>query len=630
MSKYIDLSSDSSEDTSLDGFIVRDKKHKKHNEHKPHKKHLKRKRSESLDQDSQESLESQESIDQDDDFESPVSSLLVNLGRYFDIDKSAARMQIAKQIQINLPQLPPDRTKQLTKSILDHINSKYLSVNSGVKPSDKGWRIGLSRIEVETLKPILKKIRESIKQKMPTIPKILSASVPFSNKVIALQWFDVLQNDPPYTEIWLEHIKKINRMIKQDPNITTDQLAEMDATEARLERITPDHDQEFKDKIYQLHTSDRIKSIILGMYNEMLYLSDNTQEHARKKLDYMVKLPYQRKKVPIELGLDQEENRITIAKFLTQVRSRLDERLYGMDEIKNKVVNMIHNRLFSSKSHSILCLKGPPGVGKTALASAIAYASEVPFDKIAAAGMTDPTAFKGSDEVWIGSQPSLIIRSLCKIGYNNPVILVDELDKANDGYKGNVVQNALFEVLDIEQNSFAKDLYLHEFEHDFSNILWVISVNDTDKLHPAIKSRLDIIEVEPYSREQLIQITRNYVLPSELLMAALTKDQITINDDAIDSLINRSKQDNDVDVRIIRNAIRSIVLSLNVMETYRRNPPEVIGVSKSGPTSLRFRIKRPRLAYDVKDFNGFPYEINQATVDKLVHAKKATVLSYYT
>lgn len=103
MSKYIDLSSDSSEDTSLDGFIVRDKKHKKHNEHKPHKKHLKRKRSESLDQDSQESLESQESIDQDDDFESPVSSLLVNLGRYFDIDKSAARMQIAKQIQINLP-----------------------------------------------------------------------------------------------------------------------------------------------------------------------------------------------------------------------------------------------------------------------------------------------------------------------------------------------------------------------------------------------------------------------------------------------------------------------------------------------------------------------------------------------
>ncbi len=609
--------SDSEESTSLDGFIVRDKKDRKHHSNN-NKKRKREEYSESLD-----------SEDSDDDFESPVEKLLHELGNYFGIDKSAARAQIAKQLQTNLPQLPPDRTKQITASIIEHIDSRYLSLKSGIKPSDKNWRLSLTRQEVDMLKPILKHIRDKIKSKMPTIPKILSATVPFSNKVAAIQWFDILQNDMPYSATWLEHIKMINRMIKHDPNVTPEQIAEMDATEERLEKITPDHDQEFKDKIYCLQTTDRIKSIILSMYNDMLARDDNSHEYIRKKLEYMVKLPYERKITPIELTPDQDQNRQIIAQYLTKVRNSLDEKLYGMEEIKNRVVNMIHNRLFSNKSHSILCLKGPPGVGKTALASAIAYASDVPFDKISAAGITDPSVFKGSDEVWLGSQPSLIIRSLCKIGYNNPVILIDELDKAHDGHRSNVVQNALFEILDIEQNSAAKDLYLHEFDHDFSNILWVISVNETDKLHPAIKSRLDIIEVEPYTREQLIEITRNYVLQSELKMASLTNQSITIDDAAIDTLIERSKQDDSVDIRIIRNSIRSIVLSLNVLETYRRNPPDVQSVKQTGPTTLAFKVKRSRITYPVKDFNGFPYTIKPDTVDAIIKVKKQKTLSYF-
>jgi ATP-dependent Lon protease len=623
MSEY----SDSEESTSLNGFIVQSKHN--HKKHKNHKKNNKRKREEASEP--YDSIES--SDDDDDDFESPVSKLLNELGNYFGIDKSAARTQISKQLQTNLPQLPPDRTRQITSSILEHIDSRYLSLKSGIKPSDKNWRLSLDRHEVDMLKPVLKKIRDKIKIKMPSIPKILSATVPFSNKVSAIQWFDILQNDIPYTAAWLEHIKMINRMIKHDPNITADQIAEMDATESRLERITPDHDQEFKDKIYGLQTTDRVKSIILSLYNDMLARDDNSHEHIRKKLEYMVKLPYERKLTPIDLTDNQDDNRQIIARYLTQVRSRLDEKLYGMDEIKNKIINMIHNRLFSNKSHSILCLKGPPGVGKTALSSAIAYASDVPFDKISAAGITDPSVFKGSDEVWLGSQPSLIIRSLCKIGYNNPVILIDELDKAHDGHRSNVVQNALFEILDIEQNSSAKDLYLHEFDHDFSNILWVISVNETDKLHPAIKSRLDIIEVEPYTRSQLIEITRNYVLQSELKMASLTPQNITIDDTAIDVLITRTKSDNQnnvVDIRIIRNFIRSIVLSLNVLETFRRSPPDVTNIRQTNTTTLRLMVKRPRITYPITDFNGFPYTINPSTVETFIKVKKEKILSYYT
>jgi ATP-dependent Lon protease len=616
MSDHSDSDGEFSESTSMDGFIVRSK-------HNP-KKNNKRKR-----EDADDSIESSE----EDKNESPVEKLLNELGNYFGIDKRAARIQISKQLQANLPQLPLDRTKQITSSILDHIDSKYLSLKSGLKPSDKSWRLSLTRREVDMLKPILKSIRNKIKSKMPSISKILSATVPFSNKVSAIQWYDILQNDMPYTAPWLEHIKMINRMIKHDPNITAEQIAEMDATERRLESIAPDHNQEFKDKIYCLQTNDRIKSIILSLYNDMIARDDNNHEHIRKKLQYMVKLPYERKSTPIKLTDNQDDNRQIIAKYLMLVRNRLDEKLYGMDKIKNKIINMIHNRLFSNKSHSILCLKGPPGVGKTALASAIAYATEAPFDKISAAGITDPSVFKGSDEVWLGSQPSLIIRSLCKIGYNNPVILIDELDKSHDGPRSNVVQNALFEILDVEQNSAAKDLYLHEFDHDFSNILWVISVNETDKLHPAIKSRLDIIEVEPYTRSQIIEITRNYVLQSELKMASLAPQNITIDDAAIDELIKRTKsedQNNVIDIRIIRNNIRSIVLSLNVLETYRRMPIDVENIQRTGPTTLTFKVKRPRLTYVINDFNGFPYTINTSTIDTFIKVKKQKDLSYYT
>ena len=641
MSKYLSMD-DSDSDDSLDGFIEYPKRDRKHKRDHKRKHNHKRKRSDSssdesvsVSLDSNQDNGSDNESDQDDDFESPVSNLLSELSKYFGVATSDAKKQIVKQIQLNLPQLPSDRTKHLAKTIVQHLDPRYLSTRAGVRPTDKSWRLDLSREEVDSLKPILKRIRAKINSKLPTIPKILKATVPFSNKVAAVQWFDVLQNIEPYTAQWVETKQKINRMIKQDSSITPEQLVQMDAAEERLELITPDHDQEFKDKIYSLQTTDRIKSIILQLYNEMLYLEDNSQERARHKLQLMVNLPYERKISSIPVNPNNDLFREDIAAFLNKARARLDERLYGMDKIKDRIINMLHSRIFSDKSHSILCLKGSPGVGKTALASAVAYASDKPFERISAGGITDPTVFKGSCDVWVGSEPSIIIRSLCRAGVNDPVILIDELDKAGGDHRSNIVQNALFEILDPEQNNAVKDNYLNEFDHDFSHILWVISVNEVDNLHPALRSRLDIIEVEPYTREQLLEITRNYVLPAELKMASLPPGTITINDEAIDNLIRRarpehSSNENEVDIRIIRNAVRSIVLSLNTMETYRRTPPDAIGVSQTGPTTLKFRIKRPRITYKVKDFNGFPYQINTNTVDKLVLTKNNKTLTYYT
>lgn len=620
---YIDV--DSSDD-SLSGFVVHSKKHKKSS------KHDKKRKRESDD-------ESLGSVDTDDDFkidgnddESPVEALLNQMSQYFALDIGNVRKQIKKRIKKNLPQLPSDRVKSLTKSIVESLDQRFLSIRAGVKPSDKSWRLDLSRDEIDQLKPIFRRIRDRIAEKMPTVQKILRATVPISNKTDAMQQFDILQNKTPYTDEWLDIIKKINRMIKHDPTITPEQIVTMDAEEARLELITPDHDQEFKDKIYNLVTTDRIKSIILSSYNDMMHADESHHEHIRKKLQYMIKLPYEKQYQPFESSkltsnvetlIEDNEKRHQLAQYLEGVRSRLDERLYGMDSIKHRIMNMIHNRIFSNRSHSILCLKGPPGVGKTALASAIAYACGVPFDKISAAGINDPSVFTGSGEVWMGSQPGVIVRTLCKLGINNPVILIDELDKADGGHRGDAVKHSILETLDIEQNSSAKDLYIHEYDHDFSRIFWIVSVNDDSNIHPALKSRLDIVNVEPYTTDELIQITRNYVLPAELKTMSLALDRITISDEAIETLVKYATKD-DVDVRIIRNMIRAIVLNLNALETYRLNPPTV---ERTGPTMLRF--KRTRFG-DVKDFRGFPYCITSETIGSIINDNKKTTLSYYS
>jgi ATP-dependent Lon protease len=371
----------------------------------------------------------------------------------------------------------------------------------------------------------------------------------------------------------------------------------------------------------------------------MLTTTDNTHEHQRAKLHFMVNLPYEKQSVPIILPPDDDGKRLAIAQYLETVRSRLDERLYGMDRIKNRIVNMIHNRLYSKKTHSILCLRGPPGVGKTALASAIAYASDLPFDKISIGGMTDTSVFKGSSEVWVGSQPSIIVKILCKLKVNNPVILLDELDKAN-GHHGHAVQNAVFEILDAEQNHSVKDTYLNDFDHDFSNILWVISVNNTDDLHPALLSRLDVIDVDPYTDEQTSHIIREYLIPSELKTASLPPTAITIDQSAIQNLIKLAKpgsynsskyRESPTDIRIIRNMIRTIVLNLNVLETYRKMPPIPTQVQQTGDLTLRFKVKRPRITFTVDDFNGFPYQIKTHTIESIIQTEKESrpVLSYF-
>lgn len=635
-----------SDEDSLSEFIEyperKKHKHEKRNSTKSTKSgSRKRKRDpDHLDQDDQDFIPDKQlpGINLDD-------SLISNLMRYFEENRSPIRKQVKKTLSRMAPSISPRSRSKIAKHMVKHIDNQFISNHAGAKPGDKAWRLTLSRDRVAKLKPILKSIRSEIKQDMLTLPKILEANISFHNKVQAVELFDILQNQEPYTHIWHDTIKEIRTLVKTDKSVTQQTVTAMDEFESHLKAISTDYSNDFKHKIFELDAPDGIKSIIFDKYRNMNLCSDSEKANMRKKLMHMVKLPFNKQHPILDATaleqLPMDERRTQINDFLIRVRQRLDERLYAMDQVKDIIINTIHSRLFSGQSRSILALKGPPGVGKTAIASAIAYAVGLPFDKISAGGMVDPAYFKGSDDVYVGSGPQVTLNILAKHQCNNPVILIDELDKSgDDSSRTMAVQNALFEVMDVDQNSAVKDVYINEFEHDFSHVWWIVSVNDDHNIHAALKSRLDFIEIATYTTADVIQIVNRYIIPEALRKAHLPLDAITVDPSAIHEIITNTKPTHAttqeyIDIRLIKNEIHSIITCLNVCETQRIS--RMVVSELCSDTTMRdddtAPRKRQRFTYAVDDFNGFPYCINKKTVQSLrikSDQSKSKPLMYYS
>jgi len=166
------------------------------------------------------------------------------------------------------------------------------------------------------------------------------------------------------------------------------------------------------------------------------------------------------------------------------------------------------------------------------------------------------------------------------------------------------IQNALFEILDSDQNHAVKDLFLKEFDHDFSNIWSIIAINDDSRLHPALKSRLDIIEVQEYTNRDVMQIVRNYLIPQELKNLGIPPNSIQIDDPAVHVLIDKAKKfaSDPVDIRIVKNNLVTILSHLNTQESNR--------ISSKNATK-----------HQCADFNGFPYTITRSTIYKIIKDK---------
>jgi ATP-dependent Lon protease len=259
-------------------------------------------------------------------------------------------------------------------------------------------------------------------------------------------------------------------------------------------------------------------------------------------------------------------------KYLTLLREALDKRLYGLQEVKQQIIMAVHDRLRNPTcKRNILVLKGPKGSGKTKIAQIVANTIGLPFYKIALGGLIDATVFKGSDQVWSGSSPSMILQILARSRCSNPVILLDEIDKLSHSEKGIEVANSMLHVLDPTQNTQFHDLFLSEIPHDISGIWFFVTMNESSPLADALKDRLEIIEISPYTTKEMVQIVKKHIFPELMAEKNVQSELITLSDEAVELLCATKGKES---LRTVERHLARLISKLSLLNTMGESHPE--------------------------------------------------------
>ena len=269
---------------------------------------------------------------------------------------------------------------------------------------------------------------------------------------------------------------------------------------------------------------------------------------------------------------------------VNEAEKTLDNEHYGLEEVKERIVEYLAVKQYTnSLKGPILCLVGPPGVGKTSIAKSIANATNRKYTRMSLGGVRDEAEIRGHRKTYVGAIPGRLAYALKEAKVNNPLILLDEIDKLGSDNRGNVA-DALLEVLDSEQNNTFRDHYL-ELDMDLSKVLFITTANSLDTIPSPLLDRMEIIEVSGYTYEEKYYIAKDYLIPKLLKDHKLTKDQFKISESAIKEIINSYTREAGVRslervlgklirkslTEMIKNDKKSISISSNRIEKYLGN-----------------------------------------------------------
>lgn len=303
----------------------------------------------------------------------------------------------------------------------------------------------------------------------------------------------------------------------------------------------------FETEPFPKHVKDKAREEIKRY--EMTPASSGESAVIRNYLEWLYKVPWYQK------SEDNED--------LNLASDILDKDHFGLEKVKERILEYLAvKKMTNSLKAPILCLVGPPGVGKTSLAKSIATSLNRKFIKQSVGGVKDESEIRGHRRTYLGSMPGRIIQGMKKAGTLNPVFLIDEIDKMASDYKGDP-SSAMLEVLDPEQNSMFSDNYLEE-PYDLSNVLFVATANYIENIPPALKDRLEIVELSSYTELEKVEIAKNHLISKQALMNGLKSKQIKIRDEVLLYLIRHYTKEAGVRnlERLIAKLCRKVVLSI--------------------------------------------------------------------
>lgn len=282
--------------------------------------------------------------------------------------------------------------------------------------------------------------------------------------------------------------------------------------------------EEYKSKVSALKCSDDIKEKLLKECDKLAKMPSGSHEGTveRNYLDKCLEIPFGK----------YTKDSINLEKS----RKILDKEHYGLDKVKERIVDSLavykRNPEFNGQ---ILCLAGPPGVGKTSIVKSLAKSMGRKYVRIALGGIHDEAEIRGHRKTYIGSMPGRIVEAVIKSGVMNPIILLDEIDKVGNDFKGNP-SSALLEALDPEQNNSFADHYI-EFPLDLSRVLFITTANDVSAIAGPLYDRMEVIELNSYTALEKFYIAKKHLVKKEMIKHSLTSKEFKISDDAINILI---------------------------------------------------------------------------------------------
>jgi len=312
--------------------------------------------------------------------------------------------------------------------------------------------------------------------------------------------------------------------------------------------------------------------------------SEKAKEHFEKELDKIQRMNQNSPEYGIhlnyaELLLDLPWNDITIDNFdLQNAREILDKDHYGLEKIKDRIIEYLAVlKLKQDMRGPILCLYGPPGVGKTSLGKSIAKALGRQYVRMSLGGLHDEAEIRGHRKTYIGAMPGKIISNIKKAGSSNPVFVFDEIDKIGTDFRGDP-SSALLEVLDPEQNNAFVDNYL-EIEYDLSKVLFIATCNSLDTIQPALRDRMEIIEVTGYTLEEKIEIAKKHLIPKQREENGVKASDFTLEKAALQRIIEGYTRESGVRnlERKIGTVIRKIAVQVATEQPYEKKiSPETV------------------------------------------------------
>ena len=302
--------------------------------------------------------------------------------------------------------------------------------------------------------------------------------------------------------------------------------------------------EEYAARIEELHLDEKSEEALFKECRKLMKMPFGSQEASviRTYLDTVLDLPWN----------TSSKDKIVISK----IRKELDRSHYGLEKIKERIIEQLAVKKLSDKQKGqIICFVGPPGVGKTSIAQSIAKAIGRKSQRIALGGVKDEAEIRGHRRTYIGSIPGRIITAIENAGTNNPLLILDEIDKLASDYKGDPT-SALLEVLDSEQNNKFVDHYI-DIPFDLSEVMFITTANDLGSIPAPLRDRMEIIELNSYTREEKFHIAKKHLVPKQLELNGFSSKELKINQKAIYSLIDFYTRESGV--RTLERTIASLM-----------------------------------------------------------------------